>query len=135
VVQGDEAQLVRLFRNLIGSALKYHGPDLPKVHISARKHGSEWIFAIADNGIGIEEEYREQIFDAFRRPHTSAKYEGTGLGLAICKRIVQLHGGRIWVESEQGKGSCFYFTLSEVVAGETSGPAAHVPGLARSTSV
>lgn len=105
-------QLQQLFQNLIGNAIKYRRPGVPPVvHISARRQNAEWIFSISDNGIGIEPEYKERIFGLFKRLHTGDQYAGTGIGLALCQRIVERHRGRIWVESEPGKGSTFYFTV------------------------
>jgi PAS domain S-box-containing protein len=111
-VQGDETQLVQLMQNLIGNGIKFHGERTPQIHIAARPDGDCWQFAVRDNGIGIEKEYWEQIFVIFQRLHTRQEYAGTGIGLAICKRIVERHGGRIWLESEPGQGTTFYFTLS-----------------------
>ncbi len=105
-------QLQSLFQNLIGNALKYRRPEVaPVVKITARRQDGLWLFCVADNGIGIEPEFREQIFGLFKRLHTSDEYSGTGIGLAICKRIVERYHGRIWVESEVGEGCRFYFTL------------------------
>jgi len=101
-----------LFQNLIGNSLKYHRPGVPPiVHITARREDGIWIFSVADNGIGIEPEFKEKIFGLFKRLHTGDQYPGTGIGLAICQRIVELNNGRIWVESEPGKGADFHFTL------------------------
>ncbi len=111
IVSGDSSQLTRLFQNLIGNAIKYHGKDKPEIHISAQRKGDEWVFSVQDNGIGIESQYFEKIFDVFRRLHTREEYDGTGIGLAICKKIVERHGGKISVESAPGKGSTFYFTV------------------------
>ncbi len=111
VVRGNGQQLTRLFQNLIGNALKYHGSSKPRVQISARPEGSHWIFRIRDNGIGIEEKDFGRIFDLFQRLHSREEYPGSGMGLAICKKIVERNGGRIWVTSSLDEGSSFYFTL------------------------
>jgi PAS domain S-box-containing protein len=115
VVQGNENQLIQVFQNLVGNAIKFHGPQPPEIKVSARldEAAKEWIFSIRDNGIGIAPEFFERIFVIFQRLHSRRKYEGTGIGLAICKRIIERHGGRIWVESEPDKGSAFYFTVPE----------------------
>jgi PAS domain S-box-containing protein len=112
-VMGDEVQLIRVFQNLIGNAVKFRSPEPLRIHVSARREGDEWIFSVRDNGIGIDPTQAKRIFDIFQRLHTREEYEGTGIGLAICKRIVERHGGRIWVESEPGQGATFYFTISE----------------------
>ena len=105
-------QLQQLFQNLIGNAIKYRRPDTPPViHVTARRDGDNWLFSCSDNGLGIEAEYKERIFGLFKRLHTGDEYSGTGIGLAICQRIVERYHGRIWVESELGKGSTFHFTL------------------------
>ncbi|MGB9978374.1 PAS domain S-box protein [Methanobacterium sp.] len=113
-VLADQEQMVRVFQNLISNAIKFRKPDvLPRIHISCQidKENNEYIFSVADNGIGIEKEYKNKIFEVFKRLHSMGKYEGTGIGLSVVKRIIEQYGGRIWVESELGKGSTFYFTL------------------------
>jgi PAS domain S-box-containing protein len=112
VVTGDFGQLVQVFQKLIGNAIKFRKPnEAPRVHISAQRENSCWQIAIADNGIGIEPQFFERIFVIFQRLHRRTEYSGTGLGLAICKKIIEAHKGRIWVESEPGKGSTFFLTL------------------------
>jgi PAS domain S-box-containing protein len=110
-VMADSPQLVELFQNLIGNAIKFRGSEPPRIHVSAGRNGNGWIFSVRDNGIGIAPEYSKRIFIIFQRLHSREKYAGTGIGLAICQKIVERHGGRIWVESEVGKGATFYFTL------------------------
>jgi PAS domain S-box-containing protein len=111
-VVGDAGQLTQLFQNLIGNALKFrHANRACRVHISARQQEGKWVFAVRDNGIGIAPEQFDRIFVIFQRLHTREKYPGTGIGLAICKKIVERHGGRIWVESKVGEGTTFYFAL------------------------
>jgi PAS domain S-box-containing protein len=108
----DRGQMVRLFQNLIGNAVKYRQPGRPpKVHISAERHGAEWVISISDNGIGFDSKDAATIFAPFKRLHSAEEYPGTGVGLAICKRIVQAQGGRIWAESRPGEGTTFFFTL------------------------
>lgn len=111
VVFADETQLLRLLENLIGNALKFRRAEPPEIHISASQREGEWVFAVRDNGLGIEAQDQERVFGIFQRLHARASYSGEGLGLAIAKRIVERHGGRIWVESQPGRGSVFYFTL------------------------
>jgi PAS domain S-box-containing protein len=111
VINGDFSQLVQLFQNLIGNAIRFHGEEPPRIHVSASSDNENWIFSVKDNGIGIDAAYFEKIFIIFQRLHPGSTYPGTGIGLAICKRIVNRHEGKIWVESEPGKGSVFYFTI------------------------
>jgi len=111
-VQAHEIRLVQLFQNLVGNAIKYRGPDPPKVQVTAERRDSDWLFAVQDNGIGIKPDYAQQIFGIFKRLHGNS-YPGTGVGLAICQRIVENYGGRIWVESTPGAGSTFRFTLPQ----------------------
>jgi light-regulated signal transduction histidine kinase (bacteriophytochrome) len=119
-VMADDLQLERLFQNLVGNALKYRKKDAaPEIHISVIPHADEYEFHISDNGIGIPKDQSERIFAIFQRLHSSNEYSGTGIGLAVCRKIVENHGGRIWVESEPGQGSTFVFTMPKS-AGELS---------------
>lgn len=111
VVPADPAQLSQVFQNLVGNSLKFRGEAAPRVRISAVRVGAEWVFSVADNGIGIEPRYAETVFGLFQRLHTAQEYAGTGIGLTICKKIIERHGGRIWVESELGRGAVFHFTI------------------------
>ena len=110
-VMGDRVQLGQLFQNLIGNAIKFHGAEPPQVYVSAARKPDEWLFSVCDNGVGVDPEYAERIFVIFQRLHNREEYPGTGIGLAICKKIIERHGGRIWVVSQIGQGATFHFTL------------------------
>ena len=110
-VRADPSQLEQVFMNLIGNAIKFRGAVAPRIRVEARHEGSQWVFSVADNGIGINPVYFEKVFELFERLHGGGRYPGSGLGLAICKKIVERNNGRIWIESEEGKGSRFLFTL------------------------
>lgn len=114
VVKADPSQINQLLQNLIANAIKFCGDEPPRIHISAKELEGQWLFCVEDEGIGIDPQYQEQIFRIFKRLHTREEYEGTGIGLAICKRIVERHDGKIWIESELGKGSTFYFELPKI---------------------
>jgi chemotaxis family two-component system sensor kinase Cph1 len=109
-VMADRSQVLQLFQNLIGNAIRFRSQEAPRIHVTAGHEDDEWTFSVKDNGIGIEEQYKDRIFDLFQRLH-SRGYSGTGIGLSVCKRIVERHGGKIWLESRVGKGSTFYFTI------------------------
>jgi light-regulated signal transduction histidine kinase (bacteriophytochrome) len=111
MVLGDKVQLIQLFQNLIANAIKFRSQEPLQIQVTAARRGQEWVFAIKDNGIGIAPEHQERIFSIFQRLHHRSEYEGTGIGLAICKKIVERHGGRIWVESQPGEGSTFSFNI------------------------
>jgi PAS domain S-box-containing protein len=110
-VMADSTQLAQVFQNLIINGIKFHSEEAPQINICAEKKVNEWVFSVHDNGIGIDPQYSEKIFEVFKRLHNKEEYPGTGIGLAVCKKIVERHGGRIWVESELDKGATFYFTL------------------------
>ena len=107
----DGIQIIQLLQNLIGNAIKFRGTEPPKIHVGLEDKGENWLLYVRDNGIGLDMQFKERIFIIFQRLHTKGEYPGTGIGLAVCKRIVERHGGRIWVESEPGKGATFFFTI------------------------
>jgi len=111
VVEADRGQLVQLFQNLVGNAVKFRGERPPRIHVSARRDGEQWLFSVRDNGIGIDPRFADRVFTMFQRVNAREKYDGSGIGLALCKRIVERHGGRISFESQPGRGSTFYFSL------------------------
>ena len=113
VVLGDATQLLQLFQNLISNGIKYRNEHAPEIHVAAKADGNDWVFSVQDNGIGIEAQYFERIFQMFQRLHTRKEYPGTGMGLALCRKIVERHGGSIWVESQPGAGSTFRFTIPQ----------------------
>jgi len=117
VLHADAGQFARLLQNLLANALKFHSDQPPRIHISVRRQATAWEFSVRDNGIGIDPESFDRLFIIFQRLHTQKQYPGTGLGLAICKRIVERHGGRIWVESIPGRGTTFFFTIPVVTPG------------------
>jgi light-regulated signal transduction histidine kinase (bacteriophytochrome) len=112
ILKVDKTQFIQLFQNLLSNAIKFRREEPPRIHIGIRKINDEWLFSVKDNGIGIESKYFDKLFNIFYRLHTKEEYSGTGIGLPICKKIIQRYGGKIWVESELGKGSTFYFTIT-----------------------
>ena len=115
VISADYSQMVQVFQNLISNAIKYRSQETPQIHVSSQKQDYHWQFSVKDNGIGINPDYYEQVFQIFRRLHTRDEYEGTGIGLAITKRIIERHDGNIWLESKPGEGSIFYFTIPDLL--------------------
>jgi len=117
MIAGDSTQLVQLFQNLIGNAVKFRGDRTPAIRIDAVPAEGNWVeVTVADNGIGVEPEFVERVFLIFQRLHPREAYEGTGIGLAIVKKVVENHGGRVWIESKPGQGTCFHFTLPTTLA-------------------
>ena len=112
-ITSNPVELTQVFQNLIGNALKFKGERKPEIHVGAQRQADGWLFTVRDNGIGIDPQFAERIFMIFQRLHTREQYPGTGIGLAICKKVVERHGGRIWVESQPGKGSTFCFTIPD----------------------
>jgi signal transduction histidine kinase len=121
-ILADEVQLVQLFQNLIGNAIKFCGVEKPSIHVRAEPAGPDWAFSVKDNGIGIDPQFADRIFVIFQRLHTREDYPGTGIGLAFCKKIVERHSGRIWVESKPGQGATFCFTLPRTVENGATQP-------------
>jgi light-regulated signal transduction histidine kinase (bacteriophytochrome) len=117
-LMANGSQLQQVFQNLIGNAIKFHGPKSPIIEISASKQGDEWLFSVADNGIGISVEHAESVFIIFNRLHTRTEYAGNGIGLAICKKIIERHGGRILAKPHEGGGTVFNFTLPAALDSE-----------------
>jgi len=117
-INANEVLIGQVFQNLINNAVKFRGAKAPRIHISAQERKTDWEFSIKDNGIGIEKEYADRIFLIFQRLHGPEKYPGTGIGLALCKRIIERYKGRIWVESEPGEGSCFFFKIPKSTNGK-----------------
>jgi chemotaxis family two-component system sensor kinase Cph1 len=118
VLTADGLQLAHVFQNLIGNAIKFRRTgEAPEIHVGAQRAEGCWMFSVRDNGIGIDPQFSDRIFEIFQRLHSRASYAGTGIGLAICRKIVECHGGRVWVESQLGKGSTFYFTIPDIPPG------------------
>jgi len=122
VVQANDDRLAQVFSNLITNAIKYRGNRKPKIHVSATDNGTEWIFKVADNGIGIDMKHADEIFVLFKRLPGSQERDGSGIGLAVCKTVIERFGGQIWVESEPGKGSTFFFTIPKITAASSKLP-------------
>ena len=117
----DAQQMTLLFQNLIGNAIKYRSlTDQPKITIAAKRQTTSWEFSVADNGIGIKPEHQAQIFEIFKRLHSTVYYKGTGIGLAVCKRVVERHGGELCVESEENEGCTFLFTLPDELPADST---------------
>jgi two-component system, chemotaxis family, sensor kinase Cph1 len=110
-VWADRSRLTQVFQNLIGNAIKFRGKEAPAISVRAEKEGEDWVFSVSDNGIGIAPEHAQNVFVVFQRLHTRTEYPGNGIGLAICKKIIEHCGGKIWVESQVGRGSTFKFTM------------------------
>ncbi len=121
VLRVDREQMGRVFQNLIDNGIKFCRDKPPRIHVSAKQEGNNWVFSLRDNGIGINPEYFDRIVAMFERAHATSDFPGTGYGLAVCKKIIERHGGHIWVESELNKGSTFYFKLPEKYEGYNQG--------------
>lgn len=127
-VMADRFQMVQLFQNLLSNAIKYKSDAPLKIHVGVKQCNNGWVFSVRDNGIGIDPKYKDRIFALFQRLHTKPEHTGSGIGLAICKKIVERHGGTIWMESQPNKGAVFYFSLSN-----TPSPSNLAPSEAGST--
>ena len=122
VITADSSQLVQAFQNLLNNAIKFKRPDNPpQIHINVQENDEEWLISVKDNGIGIENQYFERIFVIFQRLHSRREYAGNGIGLSVCKKIIERHGGKIWIESEVGKGTTFFFTIPRKNISDTEG--------------
>lgn len=119
-LRGNFAQVVQVFQNLVGNALKYRSEASPNIHVEAKRENEEWIFSVHDNGIGFDTRYARKIFRPFQRLHNRKEYPGTGIGLATCSKIIEQHGGRIWAKSKEGEGSTFYFSLPAATTERTN---------------
>ena len=117
-ITSNPVELTQVLQNLIGNAIKFKGSGKPEIHVGAQRQPGGWLFTVRDNGIGIDQQFADRIFMIFQRLHTREQYPGTGIGLAICKKIVERHGGRIWMESQPGKGSTFCFTIPDKGKGQ-----------------
>jgi light-regulated signal transduction histidine kinase (bacteriophytochrome) len=113
-LKADTSQLTQVFQNLIGNAIKFRGSQPPEVHVEAQRQEGGWQLSVRDNGIGIDPQFAERIFVIFQRLHTHVEYPGTGIGLALCRKVIERHGGTIWLESQPGKGATFFFTIPDI---------------------
>ena len=119
--RADSSQLVQLFQNLVGNAIKFRGERPPRIRVLAERSEDDWVISVCDSGIGIAPEYHERVFKIFQRLHSREEYAGTGIGLAVCRRIVERHGGRIWVGSEPGQGARFSFSIPAIIEEKSDG--------------
>jgi light-regulated signal transduction histidine kinase (bacteriophytochrome) len=121
LVKADDMQLGQVFQNLVSNALKFHGEDPPEVLVNAEKQGTEWLFKVKDNGVGMDPKFQERAFMIFQREDPHGETLGTGIGLAVVKRIIERHKGKIWFDSEPGKGTTFYFTIPDIISTQEEG--------------